>query len=86
MTVTITEDNGKISANKTVVEALTGQQIVLVVDSDAADEFHVHSDPDHAFEVKPAEGQRFSFAIDSPGTYEVESHELDVTIMKLEVR
>ena len=45
----------------------------------------MHSDPEHEFEVKAGEDQKFTFTIDSPGTYEVESHGLEVTLVKLQV-
>ena len=31
------------------------------------------------------EDEKFTFTIDSPGTYDVESHELEVTLVKLQV-
>lgn len=85
MRIQITERNGSIQPSGDTVQARTGQQIVLVVDSDAPDEIHVHSDPDHEFEVKAAHRQTFKLSIAEPGTYEVESHGLDVVIVKLQV-
>jgi hypothetical protein len=86
VTVDITESGGKIEPVGQVVKASTGQDITLVVTSDADDEIHVHSDPEHEFEVKAGDQQqKFTFSVDTPGTIVVESHELDVTILKLEV-
>ena len=69
-----------------MVKASTGQDITLVVTSDADDEIHVHSDPEHEFEVKAGDQEKkFTFSVDIPGTVEVESHGLDVTILKLEI-
>jgi hypothetical protein len=84
--VTITEHNGSISASSDLVHAATGQPIVFKVKTDAPDEVHVHSEPDHEFEVKPGPVQTFRFSVDTPGTVEVESHGLDLTILKLEVQ
>jgi hypothetical protein len=86
VSVDITENGGKIEPVGQVVKASTGQDITLVVTSDAKDEIHVHSDPEHEFEVKAGdEEKKFTFSVDTPGTIEVESHGLDVTILKLEV-
>jgi hypothetical protein len=85
VTIPITERNGSIQPSGDTVQAGEGQKIVLVVDSDAPDEIHVHSDPDHEFEVKAGANQRFTFSIAAPGTYEVESHGLDVVIVKLQI-
>lgn len=40
----------------------------------------------HLFAVKAADNQTFTFSIDIPGSYEVESHQLEVTIVKLQVK
>ena len=86
VTVDITEKDGKIEPVGKVVKASTGQDITLVVTSDVKDEIHVHSDPEHEFEVTAGdEEQEFTFSVDTPGTIEVESHGLEVTILKLEV-
>jgi plastocyanin len=83
--VTITEKNGSIAASPDLVQASTGEKIMFMVTTDAADEIHVHSVPDHEFEVKPGGEQTFTFTVTTPGTIEVESHRLDTTILKLEV-
>ena len=86
VTVDITEKDGKIEPVGKVVKASTGQDITLVVTSDVKDEIHVHSDPEHEFEVAAGdEDKEFTFSVDTPGTIEVESHGLEVTILKLEV-
>lgn len=81
--VTITEKNGDISASSDLVKATTGQKIMFMITTDAPDEIHVHSVPDHEFEVKPGGEQTFTFSVETPGTIEVESHGLDTTILKL---
>jgi hypothetical protein len=86
VTVDITEKDGKIEPVGKVVKASTGQDITLVVTSDVDDEIHVHSDPEHEFEVAAGDEEKeFTFSVDTPGTIEVESHGLEVTILKLEV-
>jgi hypothetical protein len=84
--VNVTEKAGSMDPVGEVVKAKTGQQITLVVSSDADDEIHVHSSPEHEFEVKAGDTRReFHFSVKVPGTIPVESHGLDVTILKLEV-
>jgi len=57
-----------------------GQPIVFEVDSDAADQLHVHSHPEHEFTVEPKPGQSFQFTFDVPGNVDVELHEVNRTI------
>jgi len=83
--VEITEEGGQITPLGETVEVDLGREIRLVVDSDAADELHVHSETEQSFDVKAKDDQEFSFTIDAPGTYEVESHELGVVVVKLQV-
>lgn len=83
--VTITETNGAVSASSDLVRADTGEKIMFMVTTDVADEIHVHSVPEHEFEIKPGAEQTFTFKVDTPGTVEVESHGLEVTILKLEI-
>ncbi len=85
--VNITEKGGQIDPVGEVVKAATGQQIRLVVTSDAPDELHVHSEPEeHEFVIPAGADQKeYTFAIDTPGTVVVESHELEVTVLKLEI-
>lgn len=63
-----------------------GQTIELEIDSDTADELHVHANPDHSFAVKPTDGQTFEFAIDQPGVYEMESHETGTQVISIQVQ
>ncbi|CAN5511677.1 hypothetical protein BH09ACT7_BH09ACT7_58780 [soil metagenome] len=56
------------------------------MDSDTADELHVHSVPDHDFEVAPKAGQSCAFTVDVPGSVEVELHDLNRTVATIQVR
>lgn len=75
----VTPDNG-------VYEAKVGEPITLNVDSDVADQLHVHSVPEHEFEVKPATGQNFTFTVTVPGQVVVELHSSGKTVATLNVR
>jgi len=69
------------------LEAKTNEQIVVKVNSDVADELHVHSTPDHTFkiEAKP-ETQQFQFSTDVPGKVDIELHQLGKTIATVQVQ
>ena len=84
--VEIAIQGGEVEPAGERVEVGAGQPVELAVTSDMHDELHVHSDPEHEFEVEEGEGQVFRCRIDRPGVYEVESHELEVTVVQLEVR
>jgi hypothetical protein len=84
--ITITEQNGSIDPHDGhVVQVNKGQPVELRVTSDAEDEIHVHSSPEHEFEVAPGGEHTFKFTIDTPGTVVVESHGLEVVLVKLQV-
>jgi plastocyanin len=67
-------------------QATVGQPITFRVTSDAEDELHVHSVPEHSFDVKAAPDQTFTFTVDVPGRVEVELHHLNVVLATIDVR
>jgi plastocyanin len=84
--IEITESSGEITPNDGhVVKVKVGQQVQLNVSSDVADEIHVHSEPEHEFEVPAGQDETFTFTVETPGTVPIESHGLEVTLVKLEV-
>jgi hypothetical protein len=88
VTVTITEKDGKISPDDGhVVDVHKGQKVQIVVSSDTDDEIHVHSVPEHEFEVKAgASAERLApFSMSTPGRFVVESHGLGITLLTLQV-
>jgi heme/copper-type cytochrome/quinol oxidase subunit 2 len=86
VTVDVHIKDGEVSPEAERVDVKVGQPVELNVTSDAPDEIHVHSEPDHEFEVEPGRQQTFSFTINRPGVYEVESHENEALIISLAVR
>ncbi|MGX9675082.1 hypothetical protein [Mycobacterium sp. HM-7] len=68
------------------VQAKLGEPIILRVNSDAADQLHVHSNPEHTFNVKPEKDQQFQFTVDVPGQVDVELHHLDKTVATITVQ
>ncbi|OBG27077.1 hypothetical protein [Mycobacterium sp. 852002-51057_SCH5723018] len=84
--VDVTIAKGQVTPTNTTLQAKVGQPITLRVTSDAADELHVHSTPDHKFQVAAAPNQTFQFSVDVPGNVEVELHHLDRTIATIQVQ
>jgi hypothetical protein len=58
------------------IEAKKGELVRITVESDAADEIHLHG-YDITRAVRPAEPARFSFRANIEGIFEVESHEAE---------
>ena len=86
LTVTVTIAKGQVNPVNATLQARVNQPITFRVTSDAADELHVHSVPDHEFKIAAAPDQTFQFSVDVPGNVEVELHHLDRTIATIQVR
>ena len=84
--VDVTIANGQVTPTNATLQAKVHQQITLHVTSDAIDELHVHSTPDHKFQVAAAPNQTFEFAVDVPGNVAVELHHLDRTVATIQVQ
>ena len=54
LTIDITIAHGQVTPSNATLQATVRQPITLHVNSDATDELHVHSVPDHKFEVAAA--------------------------------
>lgn len=85
-TIDITIEGGKVTPTNEQVQAKLNEPIVLRVNSDAADELHVHSVPEHIFKVAPKPGQQFQFTVEVPGNVEIELHELNRVVATVQVR
>ena len=86
VTVDITVNDGKVTPLNKKVDVKVGLPVTLHVVSDAAEEVHVHSDPEHEYEVAAGDDKSFTFTIETPGQVAVEAHNLDVTIVELVAR
>lgn len=84
--ITVTIAKGQVTPTNATLQAKVHQPVTLKVTSDATDELHVHSVPDHKFEVAAAPNQTFQFSVDVPGNVEVELHHLDRTIATIQVQ
>lgn len=86
LVVNVTIAHGTVTPANATLEAKVHQPITVRITSDAADELHVHSVPDHKFQVAAAPDQTFQFSVDVPGNVDVELHHLDKTIATIQVR
>lgn len=84
--IDLTIADGTATPTNQQFQARVGEPIVIRVNSDAADELHVHSNPEHSFEVKAENGQQFQFTVDVPGRVDVELHHLDKTVATIAVQ
>lgn len=85
-TVVIVIKDGKATPQGDRVEVKVGDPVTLKITSDADEEIHVHSDPEHTYAVKPGDSVSKTFTIKTPGQVAVEAHHLGVTIVQLVVR
>lgn len=77
---------GDVTPANQQLQAALKEQIVIRVNSDVADELHVHSTPDHTFNVEAKPMQSFQFSVDVPGKVDVELHHLNKTIATITVQ
>lgn len=84
--------NIEISGRKTIpngekINVRVGQQVILKVTSDTDDEIHAHiGEEGYELPVRAGRPARGSFTIDSPGSFEIESHHLEKIIVILNAR
>ncbi|MEW5809357.1 MAG: hypothetical protein AB1925_07880 [Actinomycetota bacterium] len=86
LVVNVTIKGGTVTPTNEQLQAEVKQPIVIQVDSDAPDELHVHSTPEHSFPIAVGPGQSFQFSVDMPGRVDVELHELNKTIATIAVQ
>jgi sporulation-control protein spo0M len=84
--IDVTIKGGQVTPTNAQLQAKVNQPIVVKVNSDTADELHVHSTPDHKFNVEAKPAQQFQFTVDVPGNVDVELHHLDKTIATIQVQ
>jgi hypothetical protein len=86
LVVDVTIKDGKATPTNEQLQAAVKEQIVIRVNSDVADELHVHSTPEHSFSVEAKPMQSFQFTVDVPGKVDVELHKLNQTIATIQVQ
>ena len=85
--VDITESQGKVTPSGQKLDVKVGQTVRLTVTSDADDAIHAHTGGD-GYELEVTAGQPVTgeFVLSSPGSFEVESHNLEQVIVVLNAR
>jgi ABC-type glycerol-3-phosphate transport system substrate-binding protein len=86
LVVDVTIKNGQVTPTNEQLQAGVKQQIIIRVNSDAADELHVHSTPEHNFNVEAKPMQSFQFTVDAPGEVDVELQKLNQKIATIQVQ
>ena len=84
--IDVTIKGGQVDPTNTQLEAKTKEAIVIRVNSDVADELHVHSTPEHSFKIEAGKAQQFQFTADVPGQVAIELHQLRKTIATVKVQ
>ena len=78
---------GKTVPNGKKINVRVDQEVILNVISDTDDEIHAHlGEKDYELAVRAGSPAKGSFTLDSPGSFEVESHHLEKTIVILNAR
>jgi hypothetical protein len=86
LVIEVTIKGGDVTPTNEQLKAGVKEQIVVHVNSDAADELHVHSTPEHNFNIEAKPIQSFQFTVDVPGKVDVELHKLNRTIATIQVQ
>jgi hypothetical protein len=86
LVVDVTIKGGNVTPTNEQLQAGVKEQIVVRVNSDAADELHVHSTPEHTFTVEAKPNQSFQFSVDVPGKVDIELHKLNKAIATIQVQ
>ena len=85
--ITVTESGRDVSPSGQKLDARVGQQVVLEVISDRDDVIHAHTGGDgYELEVSAGVPTTGTFTLDSAGSFEVESHELEKVIVVVNAR
>ena len=87
LTINIEIAGGKTVPNGEKINVRVGQKVMLNVTSDTDDEIHAHlGENGYQLAVRAGRPAKGSFTLDSPGSFEVESHHLEKTIVILNAR
>jgi len=84
--VQISIEGGAVTPEGERYDVTVGEPIRLVVDSDMADELHLHANPEQSFDVEVGVDQVFELTLEQPGVAELESHELGVLVASFAAR
>lgn len=83
--VTVEIADGKVNPPPSGVNVTKGTTVALTVTSDVPDELHVHG-YDLEGALVPGEPRRLEFIADQTGSFDVETHESGLVLLRLRVR
>lgn len=83
--IEVTFEGGTVTPNGERVNVDVGQPVELEITADEAGEIHVHSDPEQTLDYEEGTSTLTIEAMDQPGVVDVESHDLEVVVVQLEV-
>jgi hypothetical protein len=86
LVIDVTIKGGEVTPSNAQFQSAAKEPIVVRINSDVADQLHVHSNPEHTFTVEPKNGQSFQFTVDVPGKVDIELHQLNKTIATVAVQ
>jgi hypothetical protein len=87
LTINIVIAKGKTIPSGAKINVRVGQKVILNVTSDTDDEIHAHTGgAGYEMQVQAGMPAKGSFTLDSPGSFEVESHHLEKIIVILNAR
>jgi heme/copper-type cytochrome/quinol oxidase subunit 2 len=87
LTINVEIARGKTVPSGEKINVRVGQKVILNVTSDTNDEIHAHIGGEgYELPVRAGTPARGSFTIESPGSFEVESHHLEKIIVILNAR
>ena len=84
--IDVTIKGGEVNPTNAALDAKVNEPIVVKVNSDAADELHVHSSPEHTFKIEAKPAQQFQFTVGVPGKVDIELHQLGTTVATVQVQ
>jgi hypothetical protein len=85
VTIEVTFEGDTVTPNGERVEVGIGQPVELDITAGEPGEIHVHSNPEQELAYGAGTSTVGIEPIDQPGVVDVESHDLDVVIVQLEV-
>lgn len=83
--IDVVVDGDSVSPNASRVEAAVGQPIVFRVTTDVAAEIHGHTDPEFTIDAEPGTSEH-TVTIDRAGSYDVELHDPERLLVRVDVR
>jgi hypothetical protein len=87
LTINIVVAKGKTIPSGEKIDVRVGQKVIMNVISDTDDEIHAHTDgAGYEMQVQAGRPAKGSFTIESPGSFDVESHHLEKIIVILNAR